>query len=93
MQKHYLSPEDETAILSLRAEGKVMKDIAKKFGICQATVSNVVNGKHKIRSKSNRRRACAPATPPREMPTPVQDFSLLPDHVLFKHVRIWDFIG
>lgn len=93
MQKHYLSPEEETGILKMREEGCKMETIAKKFGICQGTVSKVVNGKHRIRGEKKRRRACAPSHPIPDPVTEVQDFSNLPDHVLFQHVREWDFIG
>jgi hypothetical protein len=93
VQKRYLSPEEGTAIIAMRAEGKGLKDIAKKFGICQATVSNIINGRHRVRGKSNRRRACAPPRPHCEPEPDVQDFSQLPDDVLFKHVKPWDYIG
>ncbi len=93
MQKHYLSPEEETAIRAMREEGHKMLAIAKKFEISQATVSNVINGRHKLRGTSPRRRACKPVRPLPEPGLVVQDFSSLPDHVLFQHVREWDFIG
>lgn len=95
MQKHYLSPEEEAAILSMREEGNKMETIARKFGICQATVSNVINGKHKVRGKQNRRRGCGPRRPERELVTEEaeQVFVDLPDDVLFQHVRLWDYIG
>ena len=94
MQKHYLSPEEEAGILKMREEGHKMLVIAKKFEICQATVSNVINGRHKVRGKSNCRRACAPPRRPHCEPAPEElVFIDLPDEVLFQHVRVWDYIG
>lgn len=93
MQKRYLGPEEEAAILSLREEGKEQKDIAKQFGVCQATISNVINGRHKVRGKRNSRQAYLPPRPPCEPEPPTPNFSELPDHVLFKHVNAFDFIG
>ena len=70
-------------ILIRKSMGLTNAQIAREFGVCQATVHNIVNGKRQ------------PSTKPKYVPLPdpipdYQDFSLLPDTVLFKHSREWD---
>lgn len=89
MQKRYLSPEEYESILRQKEEGIQSKDIAKAFGVCEATVSNVIHGRNKTRGK--RRRAVGP--PPSKCESEEMVFSELPDEVMFKHVRVWDYIG
>jgi IS30 family transposase len=86
--KRYLSPEEHAEIHRLHAEKVSQQMIARKFGICEATVSNIVHGRSRPRKPPLYRRVTSTPPEPQE-----QDFSQLPDDVLFKHVREWDFIG
>lgn len=86
----YLAATEVEEIKQLRAANSRIKDIARRFGVCEGTISNIVNGKTGARTpKKNRRYLRIPLEPAFE----IQDFSTLPDHILFKHVRVWDFIG
>jgi hypothetical protein len=88
----YLSQSDHEDIRELRAIGWSTLAIAARFEVCQATVSNVLNG----RSKPKRRNFVPkPPKPPQERPviTLYEDFSQLPDHVLFQPVKECNFIG
>jgi len=83
----YLSFEDHEEIKKLRDRGWKMKDLATRFGISEASVSNIVRG----------------ITLPRKPPKPKKeeskreeeyvDFSRLPKSVLFQHVKECNFIG
>lgn len=72
-------------------QGLPIKVIAQRFKVCDATISNIVNEKHGPRKL-------------KKIGGPVKDTDAavvfeeqvlkdLPDDVLFKHVRPWNFIG
>lgn len=87
----YLRQHEIDELIKLRDEGSKIKDIAKRFDVCEATVSNIVRGKY-----APRRRKQVEVTlrsPYSPLDFKEEDFSSLPDDVLFQHVREWDFIG
>jgi hypothetical protein len=88
MPKRYLSPEEHAEIHRLHAASVSQKDIARQFRICEASVSNIVHGRSRPRKPALHRRQTVQIPEARE-----QDFSQLPDNVLFKHVPVWDYIG
>lgn len=87
----YLRTNEIEEVKKLRAQGWKFKDIAGRFMVCEATVSNIVNG------KSSPRRLKHVDTSVRSPYAAVdfkeEDFSQYPDTVLFQHVRVWDFTG
>lgn len=89
MPKRYLSPEQCQSIVRMKAEGASARNIARSFGISEPTVYNIAAGRTRPRAERYRNVQIRTAEPE------VQevDFSQLPDNVLFKHVRMWDFIG
>lgn len=81
----HLRLQDRQEILQLRSQKMLLKDIAARFNVSDAQISNVVNGKHiPKRIKEN---------PHAPVPFQEEDFSNLPNEVLFKHVKAFDFIG
>lgn len=89
---HYLEVGQIEEVRRLREEeGLLIKVIAQRFSICQATVSKIINRKSGARKRKRvgfeRHRAYDPEAFKEE------DFSLLPDTVLFEHVREHNFIG
>lgn len=80
-----LAIQDMQEILQLRSQKMLLKDIAARYQISDAQVSNLINGKHiPKRLKVN---------PHAPVPFDEEDFSKLPNDVLFKHVKAFDFIG
>lgn len=86
---HYLTPNEKGEILQLRQQGCHIKEIARRMGVCEATISKVVKGTLVVRKKKN-----FPERNNHETrPFKEEDFSTYPDNAFFQHVRIWDFIG
>lgn len=88
---HYLEPDQIEEVKKRRQEGLLIKQIAHEFQICEATVSKIINLKSGARKRKRvgyeRHRAYDPEAFVEE------DFTLLPDTVLFQHVREHNFIG
>lgn len=89
---HYLELSQIEEVRRLRLEeGLLIKVIAQQFNICEATVSKIVNHKTGARKRKRvgyeRHRYYDPQAFMEE------DFSLLPDTVLFQHVREHNFLG
>lgn len=92
----YLAAAEIEEIHKLKEEGWMIKDIARRFAVCEATISHHINGKTVLRGlrkwrgvpKSN---VHVLKLAPSEIKEEV--FSTLPDHVLFEHVRECNFIG
>lgn len=87
----YLRQQEVDEVKKLREEGFMIKDIAKRFNVCDATISNIVNGKsapRKMKSLGDKIRS--PYDPVEFIE---EDFSSFPDNVLFQPVRERDFIG
>jgi transcriptional regulator with XRE-family HTH domain len=93
----YIRQQDAEEIVKLHQdEGWLMKDLAKKYGISEATVSNYIHGRTTPRFMKRRagRPKVIPVTKTYASPDfKEEDFSELPDHVLFQHVRECNFIG
>lgn len=90
----YLRVEVHEAIKKMKVEeGLSIKDIAKKFGVCTATVSNIVNGKTVPRGANKLRKPLPNRATIEANEVQFQDYSTLPDEVLFQHVRECNFIG
>ncbi len=87
----YLAENEMEDVLKLRAEGWYIKAIAKRFEVCEATISNIVNGKARKRKMGSVGKELYRAEIRREMRE--ENFSELPDHVLFQHVKESNFIG
>jgi transcriptional regulator with XRE-family HTH domain len=90
----YLVEGEHLAIKKLRLEeGMKIKEIAKRFNVCEATVSNIVKGNTVPRGTAKLRKASkqGPAIEAHELES--QDFSQLPDDVMFEHVKEYNFIG
>jgi transcriptional regulator with XRE-family HTH domain len=86
----YLTPEDHEKIKQLRADQNLsIREIARRMRRSEATVSNVLNGATPPRY----RRPPPPRIPLREKLDDYPDFTSLPDHVLFQHVRECNFVG
>lgn len=93
----YIGQQEVEEIIKLHDdEGWTFKDLAKRFNVCEATVSNYVNKRTSprfLKKKGGRQRGI-PVTKSFAAPDySDQDFSRLPDHVLFEHVRECNFIG
>lgn len=87
----YLRSEDMEEVKKLRAEGAMIKDIAKRFNVCDATISNIVNGKSAPRKLKS---VGGPVRSPYDPIDFVEEIFIgLPDTVLFQHTRERDFIG
>lgn len=87
----YLRQEEVEEVAKLRAQGCLIKDIARKFSVCEATVSNIVRGKYAPRRRKQVETTLRSPYAPLDFKE--ENFSSLPDDVLFQHVREWDFIG
>lgn len=87
----YLSQEDFEQARQLRAAGWTFKAIAARFGVSDATISNHLNGKSAPRKE--KKQPFTGAAADNSIPFEEEDFSTKADDVLFKHVRVWDFIG
>lgn len=87
----YLSQSDMDEIKKLRQEKMMIKDIAKRFLVCEATVSNIVNGKHPPRKMKPVGDCIRSPYDPIDFKEEV--FIDLPDDVFFQHVKERDFIG
>jgi len=94
---HYLSPAESAEIVRLfQEEGKSLKDLAKLFDICEATVYNHVHGRtnpRALRKKKIRPKKATVINLYASSACEEMDFSTLPDDVLFVHVRECNFIG
>jgi Helix-turn-helix domain len=92
---HYLSPTEIEEIIKLYEEGWSQKNLAVRYNVCEATISNHVTGRHKprFRKKTGRPKGVKIAKPYARPEFVEQDFSQLPDSVLFEHVRECNFIG
>ena len=88
----WLSEKQEAEVVKMRLEGVRVKDIAKKFQVCDATISGIVKRRIGVivRPKKGDMKY---SHPDKEPGVKEEVFADLPDEVLFKHVRIWDFIG
>jgi hypothetical protein len=88
----HLAKEDMEEILALRAKRVLLKDIAERFRVSDAQISNIINGKH-----IPRRLTTEPEVKTRSPYDPVEfkeeDFSKLPNDVYFKHTKACNFIG
>lgn len=92
----YIRQGEVNEILQLHENGALMKDIARKFNISEATVSNYIHGR--TRPRFMKRRAGRPRVIPVTKIYAAPDFkeenfSKLKDDVLFQHVRACNFIG
>lgn len=90
----YLREGQYEEIIQLRRDqGMMVKDLAKKYGVCDATISNICKGTAVPRGGNK----IIKPPPSRKIPDACEiefvDFSILPDHVLFQHVREYNFIG
>jgi Helix-turn-helix domain len=92
----YLAKSEIEDIHKLKAEGWMIKDIARRFAVCEETISHHITRKTALRGVGKWRRQ------PKITPLPAEvlaselkevDFSSLPDHVLFEHTRECNFIG
>lgn len=87
----HLGKQDVEEILALRKQKMLLKDIATKFNVSDAQISNVINNKHMSRwLKPPEVKKNNPHAP---VPFQEEDFSNLPREVLFKHVKASEFIG
>lgn len=87
----YLNQGEVDEVKRLRAKRVLIKDIAQTFLVCEATVSNIINGKHAPRKIKI---IGAPIRSPYDpLDFKEEDFSALPDNVLFQHAKERDFIG
>lgn len=82
-----LGKQDMEEILALRAKRVLLKDIAERFRVSDAQISNIINGKHIPRRLAN------PPNPHAPVVFQEEDFSSKPDDVLFSHTKACDFIG
>lgn len=92
----YLSAAEIEEIQTLRADNCRIKDIARKFGVCQETVFHHVSGKTALRGVRKWRPEPKTIPKPVKIVAPVTQevvFKSLPDTVLFEHVRECNFIG
>lgn len=87
----YLKQREVDEIKKLREEKVMIKDIAKRFLVCEATISNVVNGKTPPRKIKSVGSAIRSPYDPIEFKEEV--FSTLPNDVFFQHGKAKDFIG
>lgn len=87
----HLRPDEVAELKKLRAEGWMIKNLAKHFEICTATVSNIMRGKTDP-AKGKQKKPRIPDTGGAKDIEEVY-FGDKPDSELFEHVRIWDFIG
>lgn len=91
----YLAKNEIEDIHQLRAEGWMIKDIARRFAVCPDTISHHISGKTVLRGMRKWRGEPKLVPVAEEAPQKVKEevFSTLPDHVLFEHVRECNFIG
>lgn len=96
--RRFISEEEIAEIIALHKQGKLIKEIAQKLEVCEASVSNHIHGKTNLRGLVVKKRKAKQngvkvvnhlADPYLEE----EDFSKLPDSVLFEHVREFNFIG
>lgn len=86
-----LIKEDVEEILALRKQKMLLKDIATKFKVSDAQISNVIHNIHMPRRlKPPEAKKVNPHAP---VAFQEEDFSNLPREVLFKHVKASEFIG
>jgi hypothetical protein len=87
-----LAKEDMDEILALRAKRVRLHDIAVRFRVSEAQVSNIINGKHLPRriTRESEQKQRSPYDP---VDFQEEDFSKLPNDVYFKHTKACDFIG
>lgn len=87
----YLLVAEVEEIKKLRNEGGMIKAIALQFGVCEATISKIINGKTGARTMCQSKQY---SRIPKETVTVVEEvFQGLPDTVLFEHVKECNFIG
>lgn len=87
----YLKQIEVDEVKQLRQGGMLIRDIAKKFLVCEATVSNIVNGKNPPRKiKTHVARIRNPYEP---IDFKEENFSILTDDIFFQHSKEKDFIG
>lgn len=92
----YLAASEIDDIHKLKEEGWMIKDIARRFAVCEETISHHISGKTVLRGlRKWRGKPKAKAHPLKVAPPDAKEevFSILPDHVLFEHVRECNFIG
>jgi predicted transcriptional regulator len=87
----HLRADEVEELKKLREEGWMIKNLAKHFGICTATVSNIMAGKTDPAKKKPAKQRVPKSSGIREFEE--VNFKTLPNDALFQHVRIWDFIG
>lgn len=92
---HYSGKPEVEEMKKLRDEGWYFRDIAKRFNVCEQTAANLVNGKTVERGgkRGGRTKVISIAKTYAAPDFREQDFSQLPDTVLFEHVRECNFIG
>lgn len=93
----YIRKQDAEEMVRLHFdEGWLMKDLAKKYEISLATVSNYIHGRTTPRYMKRMGGRPKVIQMKKTFAAPdfkEEDFSRLPDHVLFQHVRECNFIG
>ena len=85
-----LAKEDMDEILALRAKRVLLRDIADKFHVSDAQISNIINGKHLPRRL---KQGVINRSQHDPMEFKEEDFSALPNDVYFKHTKACNFIG
>lgn len=92
----YLAAAEIEDIHKLKAEGWMIKDIARRFAVCEETISHHISGRTVLRGvRKWRGKPKRTILPTKVAPPDVKEevFGILPDHVLFEHVRECNFIG
>jgi len=90
----YLNDEQHAEIRKLRIDqGMMIRDIAKRFNCSHATVSNICKGTTVPRGSDKIRKRPEFNKMPDAKEVEFVDFSKLPKHILFEHVRESNFIG